>query len=122
MSYNTKTWRYRVQIMAHGPEASAIVEADTHPGEPNDAELDDSFTALGASELMEKVSGVIHDYHALPEETAEGARTKDLMRRIPTLRVYLSTHGGRTTLRIPYTPDNATARLALLTVERPDVR
>lgn len=119
MSYNMKEWRYRVQILDGHLEDTFAIKADTHPD--HDGPLDASFVALGTTALMRAVSEIIHDFHDAPDGTLEGATVADLMRRIPTLRVYLTAHGGRTSLRIPYTANGNTEMLARLSVERPDV-
>lgn len=119
MARNTQHWRLRLRIYgASGSGTELVLQADTHPDDGEETPLNDEIVAEGHMGVMEEVSAIIHGYHGAPPETIEGARLRDLVRRIGTLRTYLSAHGGRTTIKLPYTPDHATSWHAVATVER----
>lgn len=119
MARNEQTWRIRVRLYRQA-EGANVLEADTHEGLPDMAPLDASEAHKGMTAVLAAVSKMIHLFHDKPPETVEGARMVDLVKRIPTIRVYVSSHGGRTVLQVPYTPDNATAWRGFVTIQRED--
>lgn len=119
MAKNEQIWRIRVRLYRFH-DASGVLEADTHEGFADQAPLDDREAHRGMSAVMEAVHNMIHSFHDAHPNTIEGARVTDLMRRIPTVRVYVSSHGGRTVLQVPYTPDNEKTWRAFVTIQRDD--
>lgn len=116
MARNEKTWHLRLRIF----DSSGELQADTHPDVHPDASVDGAESRVGMQPMLELISSIIHAYHELPADTAEGARMRDLLRRVPTIRVYMSQHNGRCSFKIPYTPDGATAWQAFATIQRED--
>lgn len=115
---NVRNWRCRVQIYTPGA-VNADLEADTHPGLGDDVPLTNEFMTEGMPALLAVVSDIIHTYHDVPPETLEGARNSELMKRIPSLRVYASVRGGRYSFFVRYVfPGGDTGGLAEVTVER----
>lgn len=117
MAKNEKLWRIRVRLYRQTAGAN-VLEADTHEGLDDMAPLDDREVHLSIPAVLEAVHNMIHSYHDQHPNTIEGARILDLTKRIPTIRVYLSNHGGRTVLQVPYTPDGATAWRGFVTIQR----
>ena len=120
MAKNEQTWRIRVQLWKFSQKGDGVAMADTHPDWPEGQPLDDSEAHKGMMTALSAVSRMIHDFHEATPETIEGARVADLAKRVPTIRVYVSNHGGRTVLQVPYTPDNNVAWKAFVTIQRED--
>jgi len=99
---------------------SGTLEADTHEGLGDMAPLDTREAHKGMHAVLTTVTQMIHGFHDKPPETIEGARMIDLTKRIPTIRVYVSSHGGRTVLQVPYTPEGDKEWKAFLTIQRDD--
>lgn len=118
MAKNEKEWRLRLRIY----DSSGTLVADTHPDLGENASVNRDETTVGIVPMLERVSAIIHDFHGAPPDTMEGARTADLVKRVPSIRVYMSQHAGRCAVRVPYTPDNATSWKALATIQRDDWR
>lgn len=115
---NARNWRCRVQIYTPGV-INADLEGDTHPGLGDDEPLTNAFMTEGMPALLAIISDIIHTYHDAPPETLEGARNADLMKRVPSLRVYSSVQGGRYSFYVRYVLNNgAVGGLAKVTVER----
>ena len=119
MARNEQIWRIRVRLFRIDG-GSGVLEADTHEGVPEMAPLDEREAHRGMSAVLKVVTDMIHQFHDKPPETIEGARSFELAKRIPTIRVYVSSHGGRTVLQIPYTPDNEREWKAFVTIQRDD--
>jgi hypothetical protein len=103
MARNEQTWRIRVRLYRID-NGTGVLEADTHEGLPDMGALDTREAHKGMSSVLACVTTMIHGFHDKAPETIEGARMIDLTKRIPTIRVYVSSHGGRTVLQVPYTP------------------
>lgn len=116
MARNEKKWHLRLRIFDSGNH----YHADTHPDLGVDEYVDDSELCDGLPGTLERVSTLLHQFHNLPQDTMEGARMRDLVKRVPTIRVYMSQHSGRCTIKIPYTPEGSTAWSALAVIQRPD--
>lgn len=116
MAKNEKTWHLRLKIFDNSGE----LVADTHPDVHPDASVDTSETCRGLPTALERFSALIHGYHDAPLDSIEGARMRDLVKRVPTLRVYLSQHRGRCAFKIPYSPDGATSWQAFAVIQRDD--
>ena len=124
MAKNEQTWRIRVQIYKtvniKGVFRPADLMADTHPDHLEHDPLDASEEHRGIQAVLDAVSAMVHAFHNAPPDTIEGARSRDMARRIPTIRVYISTGNGRAVVRFPYTPDGETAWCAVMTIQRDD--
>ncbi len=120
MARNEQVWRIRVRLYRFDDKGTGELMADTHDGLDELAPLDERESHRGMSAVLAVVTQMIHGYHDKPPETIEGARSLDLSKRIPTIRVYVSNHGGRTVLQVPYTPDNNVAWKAFVTIQRED--
>ena len=120
MARNEQVWRIRVRLYRFDDKGTGELMADTHEGVPEMAPLDERESHRGMAAVLDAVTAMIHGYHDKQPETIEGARSPDLAKRIPTIRVYLSNHGGRTVLPVPYTPDGNRAWSAYITIQRDD--
>ena len=120
MARNEQVWRIRVRLYRLDAKGTGELMADTHEGLGDMAPLDERESHRGMAAVLTAVTQMIHGYHDKQPETIEGARSLDLSKRIPTIRVYVSNHGGRTVLQIPYTPDGAKEWKAFITIQRDD--
>lgn len=116
MAKNEKKWHLRLRIFNNGGE----LVADTHPDLGADERIDASELCAGMPAALERVSLLLHKFHDIQQDTMEGARVRDLVKRIPTIRVYMSQHNGRCTIKIPYTPEGATRWEAFAVIQRED--
>ena len=120
MARNEQVWRIRVRLYRLDAKGTGELMADTHEGLGDMAPLDERESHRGMAAVLDAVTAMIHGYHDKQPETIEGARSPDLAKRIPTIRVYISNHGGRTVLPVPYTPDGNRAWSAYITIQRDD--
>ncbi len=120
MARNEQVWRIRVRLYRFDDKGTGELMADTHEGLGDTAPLDERESHRGMAAVLDAVTAMIHGYHDKAPETIEGARSPDLAKRIPTIRVYISNHGGRTVLPVPYTPDGNRAWSAYITIQRDD--
>ena len=120
MARNEQVWRIRVRLYRLAAKGTGELMADTHEGLGDMAPLDERESHRGMAAVLTAVTQMIHGYHDKQPETIEGARSPDLAKRIPTIRVYISNHGGRTVLPVPYTPDGNRAWSAYITIQRDD--
>ena len=120
MARNEQVWRIRVRLYRFDDKGTGELMADTHDGLDELAPLDERESHRGMAAVLDAVTAMIHGYHDKQPETIEGARSLDLSKRIPTIRVYVSNHGGRTVLQIRYTPDGAKEWKAFVTIQRDD--
>ena len=100
--------------------SGGVLEADTHPDWPLTLPLDDSERHVGLIAALGVIADMIHRFHEKPNDTIDGARMSQLMRRVPSIRVYVSTGRGRADFQIPYTPDGEKPWRAFVTLHRED--
>lgn len=120
MAKNEQTWHIRVQLFRFANKGEGVLEADTHPDWSESLPLDATEAHKGMWAVLRAVSEMVHRFHEAELETIEGARLAELGKRVPTIRVYVSSHGGRTKLQVPYTPDGNVAWKAIVTIQRED--
>lgn len=114
MAKNEKRWNLRIAIFNDSGE----LVADTHPDLHPDAPIDGSESCDGMSVAMERISLLLHGYHGANHDSMEGARVRDLVKRVPTIRVYMSQHQGRCSFKVQYTPEGSTQWRARVTIQR----